>query len=112
VIPGLRIATRAGSAKSPSRHQGNGNAEASDRKLLFTKCAWSLNPSLDGSKTISIAYAGYPTLKPPLNFFGYFCDWLTCDRRRHSGFGFRLSDLPHHPRPCTRRRLKQQHDPA
>jgi hypothetical protein len=27
-------------------HQGNGNAEASDHKLLFTKCAWFLNSSL------------------------------------------------------------------
>jgi hypothetical protein len=38
-IPGLRIATRAVSAKSPSRHQGNDNAKASEHKLLFGKCA-------------------------------------------------------------------------
>ena len=44
----VRSTDRAGSkgltASLP--HQGNGNAEASDDKLLFTKCAWFLNCSL------------------------------------------------------------------
>ena len=38
---------RAGSKGMTSLpHQGNGNAEASDHKLLFRKCAWFLNFSL------------------------------------------------------------------
>jgi hypothetical protein len=42
-----RSIDRAGSEGMPlSPHQENGNAEASDLKLLFTKCAWFLNCSL------------------------------------------------------------------
>jgi len=42
-----RMIESAGSEGMPlSPHQGNGNAEASDHKLLFRKCAWSLNCSL------------------------------------------------------------------
>ena len=40
-----RLCRLRGNAVSPP-HQGNGNAEASDHKPLFTKCAWSLNCSL------------------------------------------------------------------
>jgi hypothetical protein len=42
-----RSIDRAGSEGMPlPPHQENGNAEASDLKLLFTKCAWFLNCSL------------------------------------------------------------------